>query len=257
MLPPLLRTAHAQASTLQAWLWPPSASAGGVSSGLQALLDRCLRFEEAVHTTTTTTTPTAAAMDSRRLSEFHDMLRTQDRAFGEAFFHSIALLGPAAVARTTCDPDLLRACDGPMLALWVAMLRVRAVAQQIVQVAAHPVPTSSAPQSARPARPPGIVEECSVHEVLVDASNDVGALMTEKLGVCVPVLVEPSPARLRCLPGHLHHLGVELLKNGCTAMHRRHRLDTDTAPPLRVTISAGDGEVGLRFSDSGMYRPIF
>jgi pyruvate dehydrogenase kinase 2/3/4 len=59
-----------------------------------------------------------------------------------------------------------------------------------------------------------------------------------------------DPIRIVYVPSHLYHILFELFKNSMRAVMEKHQ-DSDSVPPLRVTIVKGKEDVCLKISDMG------
>jgi len=57
------------------------------------------------------------------------------------------------------------------------------------------------------------------------------------------------------LPGHIHVILFELLKNSCRAVCEFHH-DADTLPPIQVIIAGGESDVAIKIQDEGGGIPL-
>jgi pyruvate dehydrogenase kinase 2/3/4 len=89
-------------------------------------------------------------------------------------------------------------------------------------------------------------------EVCKDAVDDARALCARQYGDAPEVEIFGDPnLTFAYVPGHIHHVVFELVKNSLRAVAERYK-DSDVPPPaIRVVVAEGSEDVTIKISDEG------
>jgi pyruvate dehydrogenase kinase 2/3/4 len=89
-------------------------------------------------------------------------------------------------------------------------------------------------------------------EVCKDAVDDARALCARQYGDAPEVEIFGDPnLTFAYVPGHIHHVVFELVKNSLRAVAERYK-DSDLPPPaIRVVVAEGSEDVTIKISDEG------
>lgn len=89
-------------------------------------------------------------------------------------------------------------------------------------------------------------------EVARDAIDDARAICMRQYGEAPDVEVfGDDNFTFAYVPGHLHHMLFELLKNSLRAVNDRFEDADRLAPPIRVVIAEGNEDITIKISDEG------
>jgi pyruvate dehydrogenase kinase 2/3/4 len=89
-------------------------------------------------------------------------------------------------------------------------------------------------------------------EVARDAIEDARSICTREYGTAPDVEIYcPSSFTFPYVPGHLHHMLFELIKNSLRAVQDRFEDADNPPPPIRVVVAEGNEDVTIKVSDEG------
>jgi signal transduction histidine kinase len=105
----------------------------------------------------------------------------------------------------------------------------------------------------------GIIDtKLSPKKLLEQCSNFIRELCEMNYGSAPEYIIDgQTDLTFQYVPVHLEYIASELLKNACRAtVEHSERLGRSTHPPIRITISHGNGSVGIRIRDQGGGIPL-
>jgi hypothetical protein len=121
----------------------------------------------------------------------------------------------------------------------------------------HVRKTGSTPTHTESVAAESVAAYCEIKDIIAEALGEA-RLLAERHFHSAPdiqVIVEGDDVRVLCIPSHVHHILLEILKNAIKATidhNRAHSLVTATIlPPVRIKIVKGFHEVSICVSDEG------
>eukprot|EP00743_Colponemidia_sp_Colp-15_P009606 GILK01010507.1.p1 GENE.GILK01010507.1~~GILK01010507.1.p1 ORF type:complete len:367 (+),score=25.92 GILK01010507.1:25-1101(+) len=97
-----------------------------------------------------------------------------------------------------------------------------------------------------------IDEDCNIHALVTDTVSHARQFCIEKNSLAPEVEVRGDEKTTAICPPHfIHFILMEVLKNSMRAMIEKHHTNVDISPPLQLTLSADQDDVGIRVSDTG------
>lgn len=100
----------------------------------------------------------------------------------------------------------------------------------------------------------GVIKgECSCLDVAQSAAEDAQFLCQQDLGMAPEITFHGQlDSTFTYVPGHIHYMLFEVLKNACRAVVVTHsNCDEDQLPPVKVVIAKGDEDITIKVADEG------
>ena len=91
-----------------------------------------------------------------------------------------------------------------------------------------------------------IIKMCNLKEIINDAKEILDINTNRVYDTEIPLEIEGQNIEFLYIPGHLHYILLEILKNSSVA-----HIENRVKDPVRLTISEGSSDVILRISDKG------
>jgi pyruvate dehydrogenase kinase 2/3/4 len=91
-----------------------------------------------------------------------------------------------------------------------------------------------------------IIKMCNLKEIVSDVKEILDINTNRVYDVEIPLEIEGRNIDFLYIPGHLHYILLEILKNSSVA-----HIENGVKDPVRLTISEGSSDVILRISDKG------
>jgi pyruvate dehydrogenase kinase 2/3/4 len=95
-------------------------------------------------------------------------------------------------------------------------------------------------------------KECRVKDVVELAYDDAAMLCSRNYGDCPDLkFTGKNDLTLTYIPGHIHHVLFELIKNSMRAIVENPKYKNGDFPQIEICLAEGEDDIGIKLSDQG------
>lgn len=95
-------------------------------------------------------------------------------------------------------------------------------------------------------------KNCSVKNVVQNAIDDAAMVCDQVYGSYPDVEIRgKKDIAISYIPGHIHHIVFELLKNSMRAVVEAHGNSSKELPPIQIFLNDGEDDISIKISDLG------
>jgi pyruvate dehydrogenase kinase 2/3/4 len=96
-------------------------------------------------------------------------------------------------------------------------------------------------------------KDCKVRSVIEYAADDAGLICSRQYGVRPEVVIKGTlDLHLTYMPGHIHHICFELIKNSMRAIVENPKFKSQGVfPAVEIVIAEGEDDIAIKISDQG------